>query len=217
MNVRRHIRRPRASTVLASLALFVALGGSATAATLITGATIKNGTITGKDLKGSTLNGSQFKNGSLGSSDLGKSTKASLKGTQGDRGPAGQAGTPGGQGAPGPNGVKAPQTGTVSANINGGGLDTEIMEKAVPAGGYMVSVKGYMFSPDVSQITCRLLNGATVADRIDWDATTGGQRMPARLAAVVTATTGSLSVHCQKTGAGAGVFSLVQLIAIPTS
>ena len=66
MNVRRHIRRPRASTVIASLALFVALGGSATAATLITGAKIKNGTITGKDIKNSTVTGAKVKNGSLG-------------------------------------------------------------------------------------------------------------------------------------------------------
>ena len=41
MNIRTHIRRPRASTVIASIALFVALGGTATAATLIRDAGIK--------------------------------------------------------------------------------------------------------------------------------------------------------------------------------
>ena len=217
MNVRRHIRRARASTVIASLALFVALGGSATAATLITGAQIKNGSITGQDIKNSSVTGGDVKNGTLGSADFGKSTKASSKGSQGDRGATGQAGPAGGQGAPGPNGVKAPQTATASSGINPGGVDTKVIEKEVPAGGYMVSVKGYMFSPDVSQVTCRLFNGATEIDQIDWNATAASRRMPARLAAVATVTTGSLSVHCQKTGAGAGTFSLVQLVAIPTN
>ena len=95
MNVRRHIRRPRASTVIASLALFVALGGSATAATLITGAQIKNGSITGKDVKNSSVTGADVKNGALGSADLGHVHEGSFKGAQGDQGPAGQAGAPG--------------------------------------------------------------------------------------------------------------------------
>jgi len=218
MNVRRHIRRPRASTVIASLALFVALGGSATAATLITGAQVRNGSISGKDVRNSSVTGVDVKNGALGSADFGKSTKASAKGARGEQGPAGQAGSAGGQGAPGPDGVAAPQTATASANINAGGLDSQILSKVVPAGGYMVSVKGYMFSPDISQVTCRLFNGDTVADQVDWNATAAtGRRMPASLAAVVTASTAPLSVRCQKTGAGAGAFSLVQLVAIPTS
>ncbi len=92
MNIRTHIRRPRASIVIASLALFVALGGSATAATLITGAKVKNGTITGKDIKGSSLTGAKVKNGTLGTSDLSTAAKGALKGAKGDTGPAGQTG-----------------------------------------------------------------------------------------------------------------------------
>ena len=80
--------------MIASLALFIALGGSATAATLITGAKVKNGTITGKDIKSSSLTGAKVKNGSLGSSDLSTAAKSGLKGAKGDQGPAGQTGPP---------------------------------------------------------------------------------------------------------------------------
>lgn len=213
-----HVRRVRPTAVLAALALFAALGGTATAATLITGATIKNGSVTGKDLKNSTLTGSKVKNGSLRAASLGASARPSLKGASGEAGPAGPGGSAGGPGVPGPNGVKAPQTATASSNISAGNVDTKIVEKAVPAGGYLVTAKGYLFAPDVSQVTCRLLNGATEADRIEWRVTdVAGRRKPALLAAAVTVTNGPLSVHCQKTGAAAGAFSLVQLIAVPTT
>jgi hypothetical protein len=63
-------RRPSHATIVAYLALFIALGGSAFAAkTVITGKQIKNGTITGADIK----------NGSIKGKDLAKNT---LTGTQ---------------------------------------------------------------------------------------------------------------------------------------
>jgi hypothetical protein len=200
------------------VALFVALGGSATAATLITGSQIKNGSITGQDIKGSSVTGVDVKNGTLGSADFGRSTKASSKGSQGDRGATGQAGAAGGQGAPGPNGVKAPERSNLVANINGNGVDSEILTKTVPAGQYLVTAKGMVFSGDVGQVTCRLRNGASTVDQIDWDATAaGGARMPAQLQAVTNVTSGELSLHCQKSGASGGSFSSTQFIAIPTS
>ena len=67
-------------------------------------------------------------------------------------------------------------------------------------------------------MTCRIRNGATTVDQIDWDATAaGGARMPAQLAAVTNVTSGELSLHCQKSGPSGGSFSSTQFIAIPTS
>ncbi|HEX5909417.1 MAG TPA: hypothetical protein VFY44_02915 [Thermoleophilaceae bacterium] len=218
MNVRRHVRRPRASTLIASLALFVALGGSATAATLITGAQIKNGSITGKDVKASSVTGADVKNGALGSADFSRSTKASSKGERGTQGAAGQAGAPGGQGVPGPNGVRAPERSNLVANINGGDIDSEILTKEVPPGQYLVTAKGMLFAGDAGHVTCRLRNGGSTVDRIDWDATAAGSaRMPAQLQAVTNVTSGPLSLHCQKSGPVSGAFSSTQFIAIPTS
>jgi hypothetical protein len=69
--------------VLAMLALFVALAGTATAGTAVL--------VTGK----------QIKNGSIGLADLSASAKRALKGQRGARGPAGVMGA---QGVPGPAG-----------------------------------------------------------------------------------------------------------------
>jgi hypothetical protein len=65
---------PRSTTALmvAILALVVALSTSATAALLITGGQIKNGTITKKDVKKDSLTGKQVKNKSIAGKDLKK-------------------------------------------------------------------------------------------------------------------------------------------------
>ena len=74
--------------VLAMLALFVALAGTATAGTAVL--------ITGK----------QIKNGSIGLADISASAKRALKGQRGPRGYTGMGtqGVQGAQGAPGANG-----------------------------------------------------------------------------------------------------------------
>ena len=87
--------RGRHTTVVAYLALFAALGGSAYAAVTVTGKQIQDGTITGKDVK----------NRSLATAKLSKGAIASLSG---DRGPAGPQGAPGPQGMPGEQGLPGP-------------------------------------------------------------------------------------------------------------
>ena len=82
----------RHTTVVAYLALFAALGGSAYAAVTVTGKNIKNGTVTGKDVK----------NRSLGKSKLSPTALSSLTG---ERGPAGPQGAPGPKGEPGEQGL----------------------------------------------------------------------------------------------------------------
>jgi hypothetical protein len=89
----------RHTTAVAYLALFVALGGSAYAATTITGADIKNGTVTGRDVK----------NRSLGTGKLtvkALDSLASRPGPQGAPGAQGPQGDKGDPGAPGPAGAK---------------------------------------------------------------------------------------------------------------
>jgi hypothetical protein len=51
--------------MVALIALFVALSGTATAALVITGANIKNGSVTGKDLKNGSVTGLDVKESSL--------------------------------------------------------------------------------------------------------------------------------------------------------
>ncbi|HYI35230.1 MAG TPA: hypothetical protein VEX39_01380 [Thermoleophilaceae bacterium] len=221
MNIRTHIRRPRASTVIASLALFVALGGSATAATLITGAKVKNGTLTGKDLKRSSLTGTQVKNGSLTASDLSKRSLGSLKGATGATGATGAAGAkgaPGSQGVQGPRGIVKPlSTSTASKNIAGGGADTEVLELAAPAGKYLVTAKATLASPDVDLLDCRLQNNGAQVDQTQWDAPAASLFAPVSMTGVTTVTTGSLRIVCAKSTAPVGSASDVKLIAVPIS
>ena len=57
---------PSPSMVVALAALFVALGGSAYAALVITGHNIRNGTVTGADIKNHSLKSKDVKHNSLG-------------------------------------------------------------------------------------------------------------------------------------------------------
>jgi hypothetical protein len=98
--------RNRHATVVAYLALFVALGGSAYAVTRITSKQIKNNTIKSIDVKDRSLLSRDFKPGQL---------PAGAQGPKGDPGTAGQNGTNGQDGAPGQPG--APGTAPGSARI----------------------------------------------------------------------------------------------------
>ena len=59
--------RPHLSfaNVISLLALFVALGGTATASLLITGKNVRDGTLTGKDIKTNSVGSVDVKNGDL--------------------------------------------------------------------------------------------------------------------------------------------------------
>lgn len=83
----------------------VVMGGSATAATLITSKMIKDFTIRNIDLHDNSVNSRVVRDGSLLIGDLSPDTQASLKGdpgSEGTQGPPGPQGIQGAQGDPGP-------------------------------------------------------------------------------------------------------------------
>jgi hypothetical protein len=124
-------RRPTVAMVVAMVALFVALSGSATAAIVMTGSNIKDGTIAGKDLK----------NRTLGSKKLSKKAIRSLKGKAGPQGPQGAQGPQGVQGPPGPQGAAGPSK-TYVDNEPGPITDqeTRVMQVEVEPGSYTAQV-----------------------------------------------------------------------------
>ena len=71
--VRRFIRRPSAAGIVAVLALVLAMGGTATAAKLISGKDIQNRSVTGKDLKGKTIGKGKLKLDTLGGDQIDES------------------------------------------------------------------------------------------------------------------------------------------------
>ena len=93
------IGRQSPAMVVAMLALFVALSGTAvatTAAVVITGKQIKNASITGLDVKNKSLTARDFKGSVRGPRGL-----RGLTGAKGDPGATGATGAPGAPGAPG--------------------------------------------------------------------------------------------------------------------
>jgi hypothetical protein len=89
--------------VVALTALVVALGGTATAATVVITSSkqIKDGAVTGADVKNSSLTGADVKNASLTAADF----KGSIQGAKGEPGAQGAQGPKGDQGARGPAGA----------------------------------------------------------------------------------------------------------------
>lgn len=99
------------ANVISVLALFVALGGSATAAILITGKNVKNGSLTGADIKDDSVGGVDIKDGDLLAKDF-----AAGQLPTGAPGPKGETGEPGPKGDPGSQGPQGPQG---SAGVKG--------------------------------------------------------------------------------------------------
>jgi hypothetical protein len=109
------------ANVTATLALFIALGGSSYAAIAITGRDIRDHSLTGRNLARGSIGSAEIRNGSvrgidirdgtITSSDLAKPLRRNLlpatvipHGAEGPTGPSGPAGTIGPQGVAGPKG-----------------------------------------------------------------------------------------------------------------
>ncbi len=124
----------KVSTVVAAIALFVVIGGSATAASgLINGKKIKPGTITAK----------QIKNKTITKSKLAPATVKSLKGA---KGPAGAKGATGAAGPAGADGVVDPYYGEAYDLSLPAGEYKVPLTLDVPAGTYMLSAKANIWS-----------------------------------------------------------------------
>ncbi len=91
------------ANVVATLALFVALGGSSYAAILITGKNVKDNSLTTKDIKDRSLLKKDFKAGQL---PVGRRGATGAPGAQGAKGDTGAQGAPGAQGAKGDTGAQ---------------------------------------------------------------------------------------------------------------
>ena len=102
----RHILRyrPSPAMAIACLALSIALGGTASAAVLITGKQVKDGSVSARDITNRSLTGLDVKDKSLTPLDF----NGSVEGPTGPTGPAGPAGAAGPQGLKGDRGEQGP-------------------------------------------------------------------------------------------------------------
>jgi len=106
----RVVRALSYSNVMATLALFVAIGGTSYAAVTLSGANIKDGTVRSVDIADGLygIQSRDVRNGSLGAIDLSTAARASLKGNTGATGATGAAGSQGVQGTAGALGAQGP-------------------------------------------------------------------------------------------------------------
>ncbi|HEY8582509.1 MAG TPA: hypothetical protein VIL49_06165 [Capillimicrobium sp.] len=163
------IKRSPMMIAAAILALFLAVGGTATAAKLISGDDIRDRSITAQDIKKKTLTGKEVRNGSLGLRDLNSVAKAAIAkaGTGGQTGTAGAAGAQGPQGPAGPQGEQGPQgpagpAGLVAvSNTNGdavvNGVGTRLVSSmGMAPGNYVVSATATLESAADDEVSCEL-------------------------------------------------------------
>lgn len=106
-------RTPRASTVIALVALAVALGGTGYAATLLPAgsvgtAQLANGAVVSAKVKNGSLRAADFARGQLPAGAQGPQGPAGSAGPQGPAGPAGAQGPKGDTGSQGPQGPQGP-------------------------------------------------------------------------------------------------------------
>jgi hypothetical protein len=101
------------ANVMATVAVFIALGGTTTAAVLLTGRNVKNGSLTGADIKDRSIGSVDVKDRDL----LAKDFKPGQLPTGGTTGPKGDMGAQGLKGEIGPEGAKGDQGAPGAASL----------------------------------------------------------------------------------------------------
>jgi hypothetical protein len=148
------IRKFRPTAVVAMLALFIAIGGTATAASgLINGSKLKNNTVAGKKLKNKTVTKKK----------LAPATIKALEGQKGD---------------PGADGVVAP-TYTEFQSVNlPANTELAIGTVNVPAGKYLVTATSRVFSNGTAIMGCSLSanNGGGFSESATWSSPAASSR-----------------------------------------
>ncbi len=193
---------PRPATVLAAIAVFAVLAGTATAATgLINGNKIKKGTITGK----------QIRNRSLAINKLSKAAVSQLRGQKGEHGATGPQG---------PAGIVAPLSGVESSgkNIADGEEVTVLTVPVAAAGSFVINAKTNLFAVQATaKVECVLRAGGKDVDLVQWKAGAASSRQSVAMLAVAAASPGNpLQVICAF-DEGNGSASETHIAAIPVS
>ncbi len=190
------IKQFRPAAIIAMLALFVAVGGTATAASgLINGAKIKNNTVAGKKLKNKTITPKK----------LAPKTIKTLKGKPGPQGEQGPKGDPG---------IVSP-TFTEAGSLNiPANTEFGLATASVPAGKYMVTANVAIATNATDVVSCSLSGnngGGSVTSVYD---NNGGGRTTIPIQMVTeTSEVTSVTLGCHAGNQVAGVSG--NILAVP--
>ncbi|MCB0870681.1 MAG: collagen-like protein [Solirubrobacterales bacterium] len=200
----------RPATIMAILALFIAIGGTATAASgLINGSKIKPGTVAGKS----------FKSQGITKAKISTSALAALAGAQGPKGEKGARGDKGATGDQGPQGAPGARSYSIKATKLAQQANVTVTQAKLddlPNGRYIISAKVNVVSQNAgSTVVCDLeANGGTPTDQAEWSNPGASNR---GVLWMVNSTEGSVSevnVDCNAGNSGATL--VTTLTAIPT-
>jgi hypothetical protein len=140
------------ANVVATLALAIALGGTATAAVLITGREIKDESLTGADIRNQTLGTKDVRDGSLRAGDFQRGQlprgATGATGATGSTGPQGATGSQGAAGGTGPSGTSRAFSASDDNFAAAGDLKTVSVN--LPSGTYVVSSRMGAFNGHAS-------------------------------------------------------------------
>ncbi|HMT04570.1 MAG TPA: hypothetical protein PKD76_03400 [Solirubrobacterales bacterium] len=203
------MKRPQLGTILASLALIVALGGTATAA---------SGLINGKQLKNNSVTGKKLKNKTITKNKLAPKTITALKGQKGEKGDTGVQGPKGDQGAPGINGVNgvvAPVYGESVGSINiPANTELGVTTLPVPAGKYIVTANVSITTNATDVVSCGIAANNSGGENNNTYDNNGGGRSTIPIQMVTeNANVTSISLGCAAGDQVAGVSG--DILAIP--
>lgn len=128
--------RPRPATIVAAIAVFLALGGTSYA--------VARGSIGSREIKNNDVRSIDVRNGTLSSGDLSRSAREALRGAQGPSGPRGPLGPQGPSGGQGPAGPAGPANVTVRSNsgTNSVGVFANCLEGERAVGGGAMAAEG---------------------------------------------------------------------------
>ncbi|HWT95507.1 MAG TPA: hypothetical protein VN238_21095 [Solirubrobacteraceae bacterium] len=174
---------------LAAFAMVAALltAGSATAAKLITGKQIANGSITAADIKKNSLKADRLAPSLRKSMTAGKAGADGKVGPAGPQGPAGPKGDTGAQGEPGPKGDRGPSAGTLMRMAQSSviGEDDTIFSHELPVGTSVATVKFSALGGSNGPLRCDVRSEAGVVhDRTTTNLLANGRSTVALVTAV---------------------------------
>ena len=153
------------ANVMATAAVFIALGGVSYAAVklpkgsvgtaqlkqnAVTGPKIKSSSVTGSDVRNGSLSGADVQDGSLSQADFVGAFPAGAPGSKGDPGPQGLQGLQGGAGPPGPTYAEVENRDDPPGSPDGILVEPAATTVTTPAAGRLL----VMFTTDAFQATC---------------------------------------------------------------
>jgi hypothetical protein len=190
------------TSVTATLALFIAIGGTgaAGAQALLSGRDVKDDSLTGADIQNDSLTGADIRPGSVGSNALSSFARANLRGRTGPAGPRGETGATGAQG---PAGAGVTATVVTGADVTGYQSLDPLAGGTLPAvGDYVVfaRITAHNTGSTADDLQCGLFVGGQVVGGGGTNVAIGATNTFSTVGAISLTAPADVTLKCQASG-----------------